>query len=78
VWLTSAEPGHPQGGPWLVRLVVPRKTASDSACPLPKRRPDYNWRVNIENGIAELKHELGGDGFRLSELFATQSAFRAV
>jgi hypothetical protein len=39
---------------------------------------DYNGRADIENRIAELKHDLGADGFCLREFFATEAAFRAV
>ena len=39
---------------------------------------DYNRRADMENRIAELKHDLGADGFCLKEFFATEAAFRAV
>jgi hypothetical protein len=39
---------------------------------------DYNRRADMENRIAELKHDLGADGFCLQEFFATEAAFRAV
>lgn len=39
---------------------------------------DYNHRADMENRIAELKHDLGADGFCLKEFFATEAAFRAV
>jgi len=39
---------------------------------------DYNRRADMENRIAELKHDLGGDGFCLKEFLATEAAFRAV
>jgi hypothetical protein len=39
---------------------------------------DYNQRADMENRIAELKHDLGADGFCLKEFFATEAAFRAV
>ena len=32
---------------------------------------DYNRRADMENRIAELKHDLGADGFCLKEFFAT-------
>jgi hypothetical protein len=32
----------------------------------------------MDNRIAELKHDLGADGFCLKESFATEAAFRAV
>jgi hypothetical protein len=39
---------------------------------------DYNRRADVENRIAELKHDLGADGFCLKQFFATEAAFRAV
>lgn len=39
---------------------------------------DYNRRADIENRIAELKHDLGADGFCMHKFFATEAAFRAV
>jgi Transposase DDE domain group 1 len=39
---------------------------------------DYNQRADMENRIAELKYDLGADGFCLKEFFATEAAFRAV
>lgn len=39
---------------------------------------DCNRRADMENRIAELKHNLGADGFCLKEFFATEAAFRAV
>jgi DNA-directed RNA polymerase subunit N (RpoN/RPB10) len=39
---------------------------------------DYNRRADMENRIAELKHDLGADGFCLKPVFATEAAFRAV
>lgn len=39
---------------------------------------DYHRRSDMENRIAELKHDLGADGFCLKESFATEAAFRAV
>jgi len=38
----------------------------------------YNGRADMENRIAELKHDLGADGFCLKQFFATEAAFRAV
>ena len=38
---------------------------------------DYNRRADMENRIAELKHDLGADGFCLKQFFATEAAFRA-
>ena len=32
----------------------------------------------MENRIAELKHDLGADGFCLKQFFATEAAFRSV
>jgi hypothetical protein len=39
---------------------------------------DYNRRADVENRIAELKHDLGADGFCMHKFFATEAAFRAV
>src|SRR5436190_737895 len=39
---------------------------------------DYIRRADMENRIAELKHDLGADGFCLKEFFATEAAFQAV
>ena len=39
---------------------------------------DYNRRADMENRIAELKHDLGADGFCLKQFFATEAAFQAV
>ena len=39
---------------------------------------DYNRRADVKNRIAELKHDLGADGFCLQKFFATEAAFRAV
>jgi hypothetical protein len=39
---------------------------------------DYNRRADMENRIAELKHDLGADGFCLKEFFATEAAFQAI
>jgi hypothetical protein len=38
----------------------------------------YNRRADMENRIAELKHDLGADGFCLKQFFATEAAFRTV
>ena len=38
----------------------------------------YNRRADMENRIAELKHDLGADGFCLKQFFATEAAFQAV
>src|ERR1700694_225353 len=38
----------------------------------------YNRPDAMENSIAELKHDLGADGFCLKQFFVTQAAFRAV
>src|SRR5947209_3343514 len=39
---------------------------------------DYNRRADVEYRIAELKHDLGADGFCMQKFFATEAAFRAV
>ena len=38
----------------------------------------HNRRADMENRIAELKHDLGADGFCLKPFFATEAAFRSV
>lgn len=51
-----------------------------TSCPNPAEEiwRDYNRRADMENRIAELKHDLGADGFCLKQFFATEAAFRAV
>jgi hypothetical protein len=39
---------------------------------------DYNRRADMENRIAELKHDLGAHGFCMKQSFATEAAFRSV
>jgi len=39
---------------------------------------DYNRRADMENRIAELKHDLAADDFCLQEFFATEAAFRGI
>jgi hypothetical protein len=39
---------------------------------------DYNHRADMENRIAELKHDLGADRFCLREFHATDAVFRSV
>jgi hypothetical protein len=39
---------------------------------------EYNKRADMENRIAELKHDLGADGFCMKQFFATEAAFRTV
>jgi hypothetical protein len=39
---------------------------------------DYNRRANVENRIAELKHDLGADGSCMQKFFATEAPFRTV
>jgi hypothetical protein len=39
---------------------------------------DYNHRADMENRIAELKHDLGADRFCLQDFFATDAVFRSV
>jgi len=39
---------------------------------------DYNHRADMENRIAELKHDLGADRFCLKQFHATEAAFRAI
>ena len=49
-------------------------------CTLPPEEiwRDYNHRADMENRIAELKHDLGADDFCLREFFATEAAFRSI
>jgi hypothetical protein len=46
--------------------------------PAPAFWRDYNRRADMENRIAELKHDLGADDFCLREFFATEAAFRSI
>ena len=39
---------------------------------------DYNHRADMENRIAELKHDLGADRFCLRAFHATDAVFRSV
>lgn len=39
---------------------------------------DYNHRADMENRIAELKHDLGADRFCLKDFHATDGVFRSV
>jgi DNA-directed RNA polymerase subunit N (RpoN/RPB10) len=39
---------------------------------------DYNRRADMENRIAELKHDLGAHGFCMKQFFPTEAAFRSV
>jgi hypothetical protein len=39
---------------------------------------DYNRRADMENRIAELKHDLGADRFCLKDFYATDAVFRSV
>jgi hypothetical protein len=39
---------------------------------------DYNRRADMENRIAEVKRDLGADGFCLKKFHATEAAFRSV
>jgi hypothetical protein len=39
---------------------------------------DYNHRADMENRIAELKHDLGADRFCLRDFYATDAVFRSV
>jgi hypothetical protein len=51
---------------------------SNLALPPEELWRDYNHRADIENRIAELKHDLAADGFCLQEFFATEAAFRSI
>ena len=50
---------------------------SETAAPAEIWR-DYNRRADMENRIAELKHDLGAHGFCVKQFFATEAAFRSV
>src|SRR5579863_7064735 len=39
---------------------------------------DYNRRADMENRIAELKHDLAADRFCLKQFFATEAAFQCI
>jgi hypothetical protein len=39
---------------------------------------DYNHRADMENRIAELKHDLGADRFCLKDFHATDAVFRSI
>ncbi len=39
---------------------------------------DYNRRADMENRIAELKHDLAADDFCMQVFFATEAAFRSI
>ena len=39
---------------------------------------DYDRRADMENRIAELKHDLGADRFCLKQFFATEAAFQSI
>jgi Transposase DDE domain group 1 len=55
-----------------------RLFVTSCAAPAQEIWRDYNRRADMENRIAELKNDLGADGFCLKEFFATEAAFRAV
>lgn len=51
---------------------------TDLALPPEEIWRDYNRRADMENRIAELKHDLAADDFCLQEFFATEAAFRSI
>jgi hypothetical protein len=51
---------------------------SNLALPPEELWRDYNHRADMENRIAELKHDLGADDFCMQEFFATEAAFRSI
>jgi len=55
-----------------------RVFVSNLALPPEEIWRDYNRRADMENRIAELKHDLGADDFCLREFFATEAAFRSI
>jgi hypothetical protein len=62
-----------------LRCVFPFSThaTSEAAAPAEIWR-DYDRRADMENRIAELKHDLGAHGFCMKQFFATEAAFRGV
>ena len=55
-----------------------RVLVSNLALPPEEIWRDYNRRADMENRIAELKHDLAADDFCLREFFATEAAFRSI
>src|SRR5216684_2242879 len=55
-----------------------RVFVSNLALPPEELWRDYNHRADMENRIAELKHDLAADDFCLQEFFATEAAFRSI
>lgn len=55
-----------------------RVFVTSSSAPPEEVWRDYNQRADMENRIAELKHDLAADSFCLREFFATEAAFRGV
>jgi hypothetical protein len=55
-----------------------RVFVSNLALPPEEIWRDYNRRADMENRIAELKHDLAADDFCLHEFFATEAAFRSI
>ncbi len=55
-----------------------RVFVSNLALPPEELWRDYNRRADMENRIAELKHDLAADDFCLQEFFATEAAFRSI
>lgn len=55
-----------------------RVFVSNLALPPEEIWRDYNHRADMENRIAELKHDLAADDFCLQEFLATEAAFRSI
>jgi hypothetical protein len=55
-----------------------RVFVSNLALPPEELWRDCNHRADMENRIAELKHDLGADDFCMQEFFATEAAFRGI
>jgi hypothetical protein len=55
-----------------------RVLATSLTAPAEEIWRDYNQRADMENRIAELKHDLGADRFCLKDFHATDAVFRSV
>jgi hypothetical protein len=55
-----------------------RVWVTSSSAPPEEIWRDYNHRADMENRIAELKHDLGADRFCLKDFCATDAVFRSI